>query len=244
MTWGAPDKVTCAGCGTLVPRRGNRKKWCAECLKGRKRISDRAYTALHRVEARARAREWADQHPERVRGRYRREKERDPAALALMLKRRYAREAEKRRAYARKWYARNRERVLARMSTPEGRQYSRDRMRNKLAEDPRFKIDQSISRAIRASIRNKGRRRWEILVGYSLAELCQHLERQFRGGMSWANYGKPDGCWHIDHIVPLSSFSYTSASDTEFCACWALTNLRPLWSSANLKKSGRREHLL
>jgi hypothetical protein len=58
--------------------------------------------------------------------------------------------------------------------------------------------------------------------------------------MSWDNIGD----WHIDHIVPLASFTFSSADDPEFRAAWALTNLRPLWAADNMRKHARREFLL
>ena len=86
----------------------------------------------------------------------------------------------------------------------------------------------------------KGGRRTEKLVGYSMDELRVHLERQFAKGMSWENMGE----WHIDHIVPLVSFAITGPDDPELRRAWSLTNLRPLWASANLSKHDKRETLL
>jgi len=86
----------------------------------------------------------------------------------------------------------------------------------------------------------KGGRRTEELLGYSIAKLKEHLERQFLAGMSWANYGE----WHVDHILPVSGFEFTSPDDDDFRACWALTNLRPLWAADNIRKSAERLHLI
>ena len=36
-------------------------------------------------------------------------------------------------------------------------------------------------------------------LGCTIEELRQHIESQFKEGMSWNNYGK----WHIDHIIPI-----------------------------------------
>ena len=58
--------------------------------------------------------------------------------------------------------------------------------------------------------------------------------------MTWQNMS----LWHVDHILPLASFEYESASDPEFRAAWALTNLRPLWSVENLQKGAKRVLLL
>jgi hypothetical protein len=98
-------------------------------------------------------------------------------------------------------------------------------------------MTQQIGRALRGQ---KAGRRWEGLVGYTLDELMTHLERQFPKGMSWQNRDR----WHVDHVIPMSSFGFRSATDESFKACWALTNLRPLWKVENLRKGARREHLL
>lgn len=86
----------------------------------------------------------------------------------------------------------------------------------------------------------KAGRAWKDIVGYGPDELREHLERQFTKGMSWGNYGK----WHVDHIIPLSSFAVSGPDDPEVKRAWALTNLRPLWAKDNLKKSKRVETLL
>jgi len=45
--------------------------------------------------------------------------------------------------------------------------------------------------------------------------------------------------WHIDHIRPISAFSFTVPEDPEFKECWALNNLQPLWAFDNLSKGGK-----
>ena len=87
---------------------------------------------------------------------------------------------------------------------------------------------------------SKASRKWEDLAGYSLKELMIHLERQFHDGMTWENADE----WHVDHIIPLSSFSFYSYECDEFKAAWAITNLRPLWAKDNLEKSDKIEVLL
>jgi hypothetical protein len=98
----------------------------------------------------------------------------------------------------------------------------------------------SLSMIRQSLIGYRKNRPWHEAVGYSVDELKAHLERQFTKGMSWDNYGQ----WHVDHIRPLSSFSYTSVDDPEFKECWALTNLRPMWAADNISKNNRRTHLL
>jgi len=86
----------------------------------------------------------------------------------------------------------------------------------------------------------KAGRSWTRLVGYTAEELREHIERQFLKGMSWEEADK----FHIDHIVPLATFNFDSAEHPEFRAAWALTNLRPLWATANISKGARRTHLI
>jgi hypothetical protein len=68
------------------------------------------------------------------------------------------------------------------------------------------------------------------LVGCSPQELREHLQKQFKEGMSWENYRHD--IWHIDHIIPLSS-AKTEEEVYELCN---YTNLQPLWKEENYKK--------
>jgi hypothetical protein len=86
----------------------------------------------------------------------------------------------------------------------------------------------------------KNGRSWEALVGYTATDLMRHIERQFLPGMSWDNMS----AIHIDHIVPLSSFNFSTPDDPDFKAAWALSNLRPLFADENLRKHAKRTHLL
>jgi len=53
-----------------------------------------------------------------------------------------------------------------------------------------------------------------------------------KDGMTWENYGE----WHVDHKLPLSSFTFKDMNDPEFKRCWALENLQPMWGSENISK--------
>ena len=71
------------------------------------------------------------------------------------------------------------------------------------------------------------------LLDCSLEFLKQHLESQFKPGMTWNNYGK----WHIDHIRPCSSFDLSKMSEQKKCFNWK--NLQPLWEKENLIKKDK-----
>lgn len=99
------------------------------------------------------------------------------------------------------------------------------------------RLHNSVARRIREQLQRdrlgKTGRRLETLIGYSIHGLKTHLEQLFVSGMSWENYGS---AWHIDHIRPRASFRFTSLEDQAFKACWALTNLQPLWAEDNIRK--------
>ena len=138
-----------------------------------------------------------------------------------------ARDPEQARARQRRYYERNKERVLAR---------HREAGRN-----PDRKLHRHMTAMVGFALRGaKAWRSWRTMVDYSVDDLRRHLERQFQKGMSWENMGE----WHIDHIVPRREFKFERPEDPDFRACWALTNLRPLWRSENCAKGGRRLHLL
>lgn len=105
---------------------------------------------------------------------------------------------------------------------------------------PRGKLENSIRAAIYAELipGSKRGRKTFALLGYSLEDLREHLERQFQPGMSWENYGING--WHIDHRLPLASFSYQTPDDPGFKAAWSLSNLSPLWAEENRSKGAKR----
>lgn len=111
------------------------------------------------------------------------------------------------------------------------------RLRARRRKDPSYKLRCAMSSSIYRSLKNfgsskKGESCFNYLP-YSLNDLKCHLERLFKEGMTWENYGT----WHIDHIKPQSAFMFTSMSDNQFQVCWSLVNLCPLWAQENISKS-------
>jgi hypothetical protein len=94
-----------------------------------------------------------------------------------------------------------------------------------------YRLRCTVAARVRKAIRNKGPGLFSSL-GYTVQQLKNRLEALFLPGMSWDNYGE----WEIDHIVPHRKFGYTAETDPEFRACWALTNLQPLWKPDNRRK--------
>jgi len=137
--------------------------------------------------------------------------------------------------YHAEWSARNRDK----------RRDSCNRYHERMNRDSQtFRISRSMSSLVKHVLKKsgigKGGKSWVDLVDYSPQELKVHLERQFKKGMTWENYGD----WHVDHIRPVISFDIKEAGDDEFRACWSLCNLRPLWAKENIAKGGRIVTLL
>lgn len=103
--------------------------------------------------------------------------------------------------------------------------------------DPAYNLRRRISCRLWAMLRHKAWRRTEDLLGYTMQELKTHIERQFTPGMTWEKLLA--GEIHIDHIIPVSSFSITDVDDPDFKKCWGLQNLQPLWAKDNISKSNK-----
>ena len=69
------------------------------------------------------------------------------------------------------------------------------------------------------------------MLGYSFTELKFEMEKKFKVGMSWENWGE----WHIDHIKPLSLFD----KEEHPSVVNSLSNLQPLWKKENILKSNK-----
>jgi len=116
--------------------------------------------------------------------------------------------------------------------TEQRREYMREYFKQyrKITQN---KVSASIRKGIWNALKaKKAGGSWEVLVGYTVEDLTQHLENQFEAWMTWENYGE----WHIDHVKPVSLFKYETAEDIEFKKCWALSNLQPLGAKENRKK--------
>ena len=139
----------------------------------------------------------------------------------------YLANKEREQIQSKRWMENNKERYL---------KTKRNWDRMKSETDPMYRLNRGIRKRMCESLNgNKGNKHWENLVGYTLRDLKQHLEKLFSERMSWKNYGK----WHIDHKIPISLWKYEMPEDREFKQCWALTNLQPLWARENIAKHNK-----
>jgi hypothetical protein len=116
----------------------------------------------------------------------------------------------------------------------------REKRKNKIKNNPELRIYENLRNRARIAIKrawsDKAYKSIELL-GCTPQEARQHLESLFKPGMTWDNYGKGDGYWEIDHIIPISSFDLTDPEQQK--KCFHYTNLQPLWWYDNLVKSNK-----
>jgi len=113
----------------------------------------------------------------------------------------------------------------------------REYRRNRYHSDPYIKMVNNIRNRIHCAIRGKTTKSasTQELLGCTFAEARTHIEKQFKRGMTWDNYGRDT--WHIDHIIPCAAFDLTDPDQQK--QCFHYTNLQPLWAIDNFTKNAR-----
>jgi hypothetical protein len=109
-----------------------------------------------------------------------------------------------------------------------------DSLRERRRNDPMLRLKDAIRNSIRAYLGSKKTRRGSTfeIVGCTPDFLRGHLEKQFKDGMTWENYGKH---WHVDHRIPLASGN----SPEEIMGLSHWTNLQPLTAFENISKGAK-----
>lgn len=105
--------------------------------------------------------------------------------------------------------------------------YSNEYIKYRCSTDPNFKIKVLLRSRLNSVLKGKGIRKTQKtldLLGCHVTELKHHLELMFSPTMSWENHGT---VWHIDHIIPCSSFDLTLIESQK--QCFHYTNLQPLF---------------
>ncbi len=120
------------------------------------------------------------------------------------------------------------------------RNYRVEHEKNKIKYyvNPEYRLQVLLRTRFKRAIKNGSKRKSVLrLIGCSIEELNIHIEKQFKPGMTWENYGIYT--WHIDHIIPCSAFNLDILEEQE--RCFHYTNLQPLWAKENLTKSDNYE---
>jgi hypothetical protein len=146
----------------------------------------------------------------------------------------YQKELAYKREHNRAYYQRNKERLVpyhAQWKKDNPKKFAKHRRTYK-RKNPHVRIGNSLRRRVSRLLgASQSRGRYRKLIGCSPQDLMLSLECRFEPGMTWQNYGS---AWHIDHILPLSSYDLTDP--TQQREAFHYTNLQPLWASANMAK--------
>lgn len=140
----------------------------------------------------------------------------NPDRVRETRKRSRAKHLEKNRQRVRTWLDENKERRRA---------YRRDYCRNRYKTDDAYRL--SVSLRNRLKVKNGSAIKD---LGCSIVEFKLYIEHQFQEGMNWNNHGE----WHLDHVLPLSSFDLTNRMELLEACNWL--NIQPLWAKDNLRK--------
>lgn len=225
-------------------------KYADPCFQEKERLRQLArsqspkHIASEQARQKRRSADPLHQQKELERGRRRREADEHRAKVRAYGKKWYANNTSRRADASGAWYKANKQAVQAKRSEPSSRERTNKWMREHLRKHPHLKVLRSVGAAIAEILKDGHISGGFRYLPYSKRDLYAHLERQFLPGMTWDNYGS---AWHVDHILPQSSFKVNAndpANCAEFQACWALPNLRPLFKRDNLVKSAKRTLLL
>lgn len=108
--------------------------------------------------------------------------------------------------------------------------------RVKRKTDPIFNLKTMVRNRLKMFLKTKKitqRNKTFDLIGCTPEELKIHIEKQFKPGMSWDNWGR--NTWHIDHAVPLGAAN--TMEDIEMLCHYS--NLQPMWATENIKKKDK-----
>lgn len=144
---------------------------------------------------------------------------------------------EYKRKYMRKYNSspRAKESMRRYFSSPKGKEYIAKQNLWKNLSDPRVIVGSRLMHRIKRCIKKSiSLGKIANILGWDIQDLIQKFSKQ---GYSLSEMVSSD--YHIDHIMPHSSFHYRSLNDPDFRACWSLDNLQLLPREMNLQKSNK-----
>ena len=115
-------------------------------------------------------------------------------------------------------------------------EYVSQRDKERYQTDPNFRIKKVLRTRLYKTIKgDKSSKTMLLYLGASVEELREWIDHQLQDTpFTWENYGTT---WHIDYVVPCSSFDLTKEEDRFICYNWC--NLRPLSKEENMMKSNK-----
>lgn len=107
-------------------------------------------------------------------------------------------------------------------------------LKSKITERLRKTLGKALNRNSKAASTKE-------LLGCTIEFFKEYISKKFTNGMSWDNYGYYS--WHLDHIIPISSFNLENIEDQR--KCFHYTNFQPLWATTEIAiKNGENENYI
>ena len=194
---------------------------CKECSKE----SSKNYRENHREEDKEYSKNYRKKNPEKVKESVKKWKKNNP---------------EKVKGHNKKYYKNNLEKVKESQKIyslmPETKNIRNRYQKERKKTDINFKLSGSLRIRLSMAIKNNQKSGSAVRdLGCTIPELKAHLESLFETDMTWENWSTNG--WHIDHIIPLSSFDLSNRE--EFLIACNYKNLQPLWAKDNRKKGNK-----
>lgn len=148
----------------------------------------------------------------------------------------YAKTREESKLYSKTYYENNKDKrkIYVSLNRDKINKQAKDKKRNSPLHKLKAALHKRTSQAFKTKRINKNKLTTQLL-GIDIEKVKEHIEKQFKKGMNWANHGYDSKCWHIDHIIPLAS----AKTESELIALCHYTNLQPLWALENMIKSAK-----
>ena len=153
-------------------------------------------------------------------------------------KKRYENNKEEILEEAKEYYQNNKEKILEQVKeyNKNHREEANDRQINRKKTDINYRLACNLRTRLNSAIKNNQKSGSAVDdLGCGISELILYLESKFQLGMTWENWSKYG--WHIDHIIPLSSFNLEVRE--ELLKAVNYINLQPLWAKDNLSKGDK-----
>jgi hypothetical protein len=222
----------CKFCGKKYLQRSPRQKYCGDrkikygCSFLVKKEETKLYLRKNKDRMKILYDEWRKKNSELI-NKISREKYRAKHPLTQKIIRTTDELRKMARARNKKYYYKHHDRLMHRQN---------ERTQNKIKNNIGYRLIVRMRFRLWYALKNKKKNYHTLgLIGCTVGELKAHIEKQFKHGMSWNNYGKNG--WTIDHKFPLSLIDLNNEEEIKRVCHY--TNLQPLWDYENSLKGNR-----
>jgi hypothetical protein len=196
----------------------------------KKKLSDKKYYQKNRLKILIKVKEYRLNNKEKKKLIDKKYYENNKEKINEKKKQYYLKNINKIKKYHKKYVSLNKDKI---------NKYKNEWKLNKIKNNPTYKIKDNLRHRIYMALKGTVKSKKTIdLLGTSIDNLWNHLEKSFRPGMTKNNYGK---IWHVDHKIPCAAFDLTKPE--EQVKCFHFTNLQALFVKENLRKGAKLEWL-